>query len=239
MLDHRSIGLLGVLTICTYGCWYYAFGVLLDPILDDTGWRESTLAASFSAGQIVIGLSSLAGGRLLDRAGHRTVFLLGAALTLIGLLTASFAQSAAVFFVGATVGLGATGALGFYHVTMPTAVRLNPDSPRAVTVHTIWGAFASAIFLPATAWLVDAIEWRATARVLAGTGAAAFALAALTLPSSPPGPRDEALPLRSIVAGTEAKNGSSLMGSTVIETVAGSEVSEPSKASNWKLSSPT
>ena len=59
-LDHRSVGILGVLTICTYGCWYYAFGVLLDPILEDTGWRESTLAASFSAGQIVIGLSSLA-----------------------------------------------------------------------------------------------------------------------------------------------------------------------------------
>ena len=200
-LDHRSVGILGVLTICTYGCWYYAFGVLLDPILEDTGWRESTLAASFSAGQIVIGLSSLAGGRLLDRAGHRTVFLLGAALSLGGLLTASFAQSAAVFFLGATVGLGACGALGFYHVTMPTAVRLNPDNPRAITVLTIWGAFASAIFLPATAWLVEAIEWRATARVLATAGAASFALAALTLPAPPAPETDQRTPLRSIIAG--------------------------------------
>jgi predicted MFS family arabinose efflux permease len=201
VLDHRGIGLLGILTICTYGCWYYAFGVLLDPILEDTGWRESTLAASFSAGQIVIGLSSLAGGRLLDRAGHRMVFLLGAVLSLAGLLTASFAQSAAVFFVGATVGLGACGALGFYHVTMPTAVRLNPDGPKAITVLTIWGAFASAIFLPLTAWLVDAIEWRATARVLAGAGASAFAIAAVALPAVPEGDATEATPVRSIVAG--------------------------------------
>lgn len=200
-LDHRSVGLLGVLTICTYGCWYYAFGVLLDPILEDTGWRESTLAASFSAGQIVIGLSSLAGGRLLDRAGHRTVFLLGAALTLGGLLTASFAQGAAVFFVGAMIGLGASGALGFYHVTMPTAVRLNPTSPRAITVLTIWGAFASAIFLPATAWLVEAIGWRATARVLATAGASAFALAALALPAAPAPDAAEPTPLRTIISG--------------------------------------
>lgn len=200
-LDHRSVGLLGVLTICAYGCWYYAFGVLLDPILEDTGWRESTLTASFSAGQILIGVSSLAGGRLLDRAGHRTVFLLGAALTLGGLLTASLAQSAAIFFVGATIGLGACGALGFYHVTMPTAVRLNPDNPRAITVLTIWGAFASAIFLPATAWLVEAIEWRATARVLATAGAAAFALAAVALPASPASEAKDRTPLRSILSG--------------------------------------
>ncbi len=200
-LDHRSVGILGVLTICTYGCWYYAFGVLLDPILEDTGWRESTLAASFSAGQIVIGLSSLAGGRLLDRAGHRSVFGLGATLTFAGLLTASFAQSAPVFFAGATIGMGACGALGFYHVTMPTAVRLNPDSPRAITVLTIWGAFASAIFLPATAWLVEGIGWRPTARVLAAAGAGAFAVAALILPAPPSTEARQATSLRTIVGG--------------------------------------
>ena len=39
-IDHVSIGLLGILTICAYGSWYYSFGVLLDPIRLDTGWRE-------------------------------------------------------------------------------------------------------------------------------------------------------------------------------------------------------
>ena len=156
-IDHRSVAVLGVLTICAYGCWYYAFGVLLDPIIDDTGWSESTLAASFSAGTVLIGLTSLAGGRMLDRVGHRKVFALGGVLSAAGLFTASWAQHAPVFFLGATIGLGACGALGFYHVTMPTAVRLNEDGPRAITVLTIWGAFASAIFLPAAAWLIDQV----------------------------------------------------------------------------------
>ncbi|KAG1648467.1 hypothetical protein GQR58_029803 [Nymphon striatum] len=44
---------------------------------------------------------------------------------------------------------------------MTTAVRLNPDEPsRAIAVLTIWGALASAIFLPLTAWLEDEV-WAA------------------------------------------------------------------------------
>ena len=203
-LDHRSIGLLGVLTICTYGSWYYSFGVLIEPIVVDTGWRESTLAASFSSGSVLVGLAALAGGRLLDRVGHRVVFLLGAMITTSALLVASWAPNSAVFFVGAMVGLGASGALGFYHVTMPTAVRLNGESgQRAITVLTIWGAFASAIFLPITAWLVNDGDWRSTIRVLAVVVALAFLAAAFALPSVPPAEQaTEHPPIRQVLAAT-------------------------------------
>ncbi len=184
-LDHRSLAILGLLTICAYGSWYYAFGVLLDPIKTDTGWRESSLTASFSAGTVVVGLTSLLGGRLLDRAGHRVVFCLAGALAGGGLFVASTATSVVVFVLGAAVGLGASGSLGFYHVTMTTAVRLNPNnSTRAISVLTIWGALASAIFLPSTAVLVDAVGWRDTVRVLAAITTAAFWIAALSLPTT-------------------------------------------------------
>jgi len=33
-----SISALGIATIAAYGTWFYAFGVLLDPIILDTGW---------------------------------------------------------------------------------------------------------------------------------------------------------------------------------------------------------
>lgn len=215
-LDHWSIGLLGVLTICSYGCWYYAFGVLLDPIIADTGWRESTLTASFSAGAILVGVTSLAGGRMLDQVGHRAVFLLGGILTLAGLLTASWATTSLVFFAGATIGLGASGALGFYHVTMPTAVRLNGEAgPRAITVLTIWGAFASAIFLPATAWMVDQFEWRITTRVLAIVAAGAFLGAAVLLPPLPHEERAPQPPLRRVVAATFARTETRLFSAAI------------------------
>jgi len=186
-IDHRSVGVLGVLTICAYGAWYYSFGVLLDPIRADTGWSEATLATSFSTGTILIGLAALFGGRLLDRSGHRPVFLLGGTIATAGLFTASFAEHIAVFYVGAALGLAACGSLGFYHVTMTTAVRLNPDEPaRAIAVLTVWGAFASAIFLPGADWLESMLGWRGATRVLGGAAGAAFLCAAAVLPPTAP-----------------------------------------------------
>jgi len=186
-IDHVSIGVLGVLTICAYGSWYYSFGVLLDPIRSDTGWSESTLATSFSVGTVLIGSAALFGGRLLDRMGHRPVFILGGLIGTAGLLTASWATHIAVFFTGAALGLAAFGSLGFYHVTMTTAVRLNPDRPaQAIAVLTIWGALASAIFLPATEYLQSAFGWRSATRILAIVTGAVFLSAAAVLPSTTP-----------------------------------------------------
>ncbi len=182
-INHRMVGVLGLVTICTYGGWYYAFGVLFDPIAIDTGWSESTLAASFSIGLVLVGVGSLAGGRFLDRVGHRLVFSIAAMATSAGFWTASFATNQLLFAVGAAWGMGACGALGFYHVTMATAVRFHPtNAERAIAILTIWGAFASVIFLPLTAWLIDVLDWRSTVRILAVSQASAFVLAAALEP---------------------------------------------------------
>ncbi|NNF53225.1 MAG: MFS transporter [Acidimicrobiales bacterium] len=182
-IDHRSVAILGVVTICSYGTWYYAFGVLLDPIRLTESWSESTLAASFSAGTVVIGLGSFSGGRLLDRYGHRTVFLLASILGPGALLLASIAPSVWLFFVASAIGSGAFGALGFYHVTMTAAVRLNPDQPaRAIAILTIWGAAASAIYLPMASWLEETTGWRTTTRLLAGAAFVIYSSAAVMLP---------------------------------------------------------
>jgi len=206
-VNNVVVGVLGLLAICAYGSWYYSFGVLLDPVRADTGWSESTLAASFSFGQVLVGIAALLGGRMLDRVGHRPVFMLGAVLGPSALLVASFAQSVGVFFVGSAVALAAMGSLGFYHATMTTVVRLNPMNPdRAISRLTIWGAFASVIFLPGSAWLEGQFGWRPTLRVLAAVTAGAFLLAGVALPSgqrSEPGGSRQSLVtiVKSLVSG--------------------------------------
>jgi len=195
--------LLGLVTIAAYGTWWYAFGVLLDPIRIDTGWSESALAASFAAGSITIGLGAIGGGRLIDRLGARWVLLLGAFGGGIGLLTAASATNIAVFFIAAMLGMGFFGALGFYHVTMTAAVQLHPESPaRAIAHLTIWGAFASAIYLPATAWLVERLEWRSTVRILTVSAVVSFVLAATLLPERATQTVTSPASLRSIIAAT-------------------------------------
>ncbi len=202
-IDHRAIALLGLVTIVAYGSWYYAFGVLLDPIRIDTGWSESTLAGSFSVGIVTVGLASLAGGRVLDRLGHRTVLLLGGLGGGAALLATSFAPGPALFTVTSAVAMGFLGGFGFYHATMTTAVRVSPGDPvRAIAVLTIWGAFASVLYLPMTAALVDRFDWRVTIRVLALAAVVVFTVAALVVPAVPVENTVDRVPLRRLLAAT-------------------------------------
>ena len=62
-------------------------------------------------------------------------------------------------------------------------MRAAGDQPaRAVVWLTILGAFASPIFIPLTAWLVDALGWQGTLRVQAALTLLVFAGAALASP---------------------------------------------------------
>ncbi|MEM7325941.1 MAG: MFS transporter [Actinomycetota bacterium] len=185
-LNHWAIALLGIVTIVAYGSWYYAFGVLFDPIRLDTGWNEAQLALSFSIGTVLMGVASIAGGRLLDRLGSRFV-LTAAGLGGGGALVAtSFADHIVWFIVCAAVGMVFLGGFAFYHVTMATAVRIHPDDAgRAIAVLTIWGAFASAIYLPLAAYLVERFEWRDTVRIMAAAIVVVLVGAAFLLPGAP------------------------------------------------------
>ncbi len=174
--------MLGLVTIAAYGCWHYSFGVLLDPIIDDTGWSEPFLTLAFGASVFVGGLGSVFGGWLLDRAGSRKVFGSAAAVVLVTFLGAAATTSPLAFAVLTAVGGGAVAALAFYHVTQTVAVRLSPHaSTRAIAILTVWGAFSSAVYLPASAWLVEEFGWRPALVVLSLSAVATLIAAALVM----------------------------------------------------------
>lgn len=179
---HVRVGLLGAITIAVYGCWYYAFGVLLDPIIADTGWREPVLTSAFAVSLFIGGIGSLLGGLLLDRLGSRLVFATAALVGLASFQVGARTSSLAVFSVSVAIGGGVFAALGFYHITQTTAVRIGgADSAKAIAVLTVWGAFASAIYIPLAAWLVENFGWRTTLNALTLSAVAALALGAVMI----------------------------------------------------------
>jgi len=184
---HVRIGLLGITTIAVYGTWFYAFGVLLDPIIVDTGWSESGMAATFTGGGILLGGGAVAGGWLLDRFGSRRVLLAAAAIGGGALFGTSLATTFPMFAALGILGSGALGGLSFYHITQTTAVRISPDFPtKAIARLTIWGAFSSPIYLPFAAWLVQNYHWRTAIRVLVIPAIISLIVAAIAAPSRPP-----------------------------------------------------
>ena len=178
---------LGLVTITAYGSWFYAFGVLVEPIAADTGWRTSALGAAYGLAQILAGFGAFIGGRMLDRFDARAPFGLQAVVGGGLLVVASLAQDLVLFVVVYALAGGVIGGTGFYHVTTAAAARLRPDQPdRAIARLTVLGALASPIYLPATAWLVQQTDWRTTMQILAvvTTLGAIFAAVAATGASS-------------------------------------------------------
>jgi MFS family permease len=203
------IGLLGIITIAVYGSWYYSFGVLLDPIIADTGWGEAALTGAFGASMFLGGIASVLGGFLLDRVGSRVVFILAAIIGLVAFQLAASATSPATFALAGAVGGGAFSALGFYHVTLTSAVRITPRAAtKAIAVLTIWGAFASAVFLPLSAWLVEMWGWRATLSAMTSSAVVALVLGAVfidTRTTEMPGGRGLIAELREAMRATPTR----------------------------------
>ncbi len=182
VVPHGRIAVLGLITIAVYGSWFYAFGVLLDPIIVDTGWSETSVAAVFSGSAVIAGLGSLSGGLLLDRLGSRVAFAIAAVVGGVSFWIASNATEAWLFAATAAVGGGVLASLGFYHVTQTAAVRISPGAEdRSIAVLTIWGAFASAIYIPLAAVLVEWSDWRMALRILTGSAVLLLVLGAITI----------------------------------------------------------
>jgi len=95
--EHGWAGIvtLGMLTITTYGSWFYGFGVLIGPIGDDMGWSTTTLGLTYGSAMVLSGLGAFVGGRMLDRFGGTGPFLLHAVAGGSLLLAATWADDAA------------------------------------------------------------------------------------------------------------------------------------------------
>ena len=174
--------MLGLTTIGAYGVAFYSFGVLIGPIVADTGWSLTQVSGAFSVGALGAGGVALVSGRVLDRTGSRPVLWAGLLTGLVMFLLASYARSSLEFLVAWGIGAAAVGGGLFYNVTMPIAARLFPERrATAFSVLTLIGAFASPIFFPAASAMLDAWGWRVTIRVLAGVMTVLVLPAALTV----------------------------------------------------------
>ena len=198
--EWRPIAALGLMTCTCYGSWFYAFGILVAPIAQDTGWSLTFLGGIFAAAQVVNGLGAPVGGRILDKWGGAAVFTIQAVAALLMFL-GSWATQPLTFAVICSLGAGTLMATGFYHVSTTAAARLGPGDPsKSIAVLTAIGAFCSPIYLPLGAHLITSTDWRVAFRVFSllaffvAIGAAIFA----SKGKSPSGSLPSSQPLRAL-----------------------------------------
>jgi MFS family permease len=159
---------LGIGQICSWGAFYYAFPMIALAMQHDLGWSKSDLYGALTIGLLVSAGLSFPVGVAIDRGYGRLVMACASVGTAALMVGWSFAHTLPVFYLLAG-GIGALQSAILYEPAFAVlARRVGPLKSRVGITHiTLWGGFASTIFIPIEQYLLDGWGWRASLWVLA------------------------------------------------------------------------
>ena len=158
--NRRLVGWLSLGQLITWGSVFYTFALLLEPVERELGLTRAQSSLAFSLALLAEGALAYPVGRWIDR-GHERIVMTGGSL-LVGTCLAlhSFVNSAASFYA-VWIGLGAGLAATLYSPVFAVVTRRFPgDFRRAIITLTFLGGLASTVFIPLSAWLIQAFGWR-------------------------------------------------------------------------------
>ena len=178
-MTRREVWTVGLGQCASWGVLYYAFRVLIVPVERDLAVARWVVVGAFSLALLVSAVVSPHVGKLVDR-GHGPSVVQAGGLTAAGLLALwALAPSVVLsYLVWAALGLCMSAIL--YEpifAIVGKAVDHAGDRLRAIATITVFGGFASSVFLPLTGVLVERLGWRAAV----GTLAAGLALTPLAV----------------------------------------------------------
>lgn len=152
---------LGIAQICAWGSLYYSFPLIAEAMGAEQGWSKPQLYGAATLGLLLSGLAAYPIGAAIDAGRGRLVMTaasLGAGLLLIAW---SRIESLAAFYL-IFAGIGCLHAATLYEPAFAVmARRVGPENARrAITSVTLWGGFASTVFIPLIQVLLDNVGWR-------------------------------------------------------------------------------
>ncbi|WP_051341132.1 MFS transporter [Azospirillum halopraeferens] len=157
---------LGVGQIVSWGTFYYSFPLIAGPMAADLGMDKPAVYAAATIGLLVAGLAAYPVGAAIDRGRGRAVMALGSLAG--GLLLLAWARVAGPWSLYAVfAGLGLVQAMTLYEPAFAVVARRYGAQARGgITALTLWGGFASTVFVPVVQALLDQVGWRDALLVL-------------------------------------------------------------------------
>lgn len=186
---------LGIAQICSWGTLFYGFPLIAEAMRADLGWSKPVLYGAATLGVVLASLAAYPVGAAIDR-GHGRYIMAGASV-LAGLLLLAWSQveEIAAFYV-VLAGLGMLQAATLYEPAFAViARRVGPLRARGgITTLTLWGGFASTVFIPIIQLLIETQGWRGALMAMAavnGLLCAALYFAAINPARDAPAPVHE------------------------------------------------
>ena len=138
------------------------------PILEaDLGWTRGQQSGAFSLAILLTGLGSAPVGRWLDDRGPRLLMTVGSVAATVLLVALSRVSTLVEFYVvWALLGIVMSTVLYEPAFAVVTAW-FERRRTRALTAVTLMAGFASTIFMPIAAWLIEVQGWRGALVTLA------------------------------------------------------------------------
>ena len=162
--------------LTSWGLLYYSLPVAVVPISEETGWSHTTITGALAAGLLVSALLGVRVGRSLDHRGPRSVMTTGSIIGVLALLLVAWSPNLVLFYAAWLVAGFAQSAV-LYPPAFAVITRwYGPRRVGPLTTLTLVGGFASTVFAPVVALLVDTLGWRTGYVAMAGI------LAVITIP---------------------------------------------------------
>ncbi len=160
MRDGRFIAGLGLGQIVSWGALYYSFPLFTGPMGQLLGVGKSQIYGAATFGLAIAGFAAYPIGALIDRGHGRAIMVTGSVLG--GLLLIAWSRIESLWMLYPLMaGIGLAQAMTLYEPAFAVIVRrLGPRSRQGITSLTLWGGFASTIFVPFIQFLIDHAGWR-------------------------------------------------------------------------------
>lgn len=160
---------LGIAQICSWGSLFYSFPLIAEAMRVDLGWSKTEIYGAATLGLALAGLASYPVGAAIDRGLGRYVMSLASVAA--GILLFGWSQvSNIVVFYAVFAAIGCLQAATLYEPAFAVITRRvgAGNARRGITALTLWGGFASTVFVPLIQLMIDTLGWRGA---LMGLGA--------------------------------------------------------------------
>jgi predicted MFS family arabinose efflux permease len=166
---------LGIGQIASWGTLYYSFPLIAERMGQDLGLRKPEVCGAATLGLLVASFTAYPIWEAIDRGYGHAVMALGSGLA--GLLLLVWSQITSLWALYPLLaGIGLAQAMTLYEPAFAVvARRYGVEARRGITALTLWGGFASTVFVPLIQWLLNQLDWRST---LVALGAINLALCA-------------------------------------------------------------
>ncbi|MBE1292501.1 MAG: MFS transporter [Rhodobacteraceae bacterium] len=158
----------GFAQICSWGTLFYAFPQIALAMETDLGWDRSALYGALTLGLLLSAAAAVPVGIMSDK-GHGRIVMSGGSV-LAGLFFVLWSQSHTLtWYYFSFAGIGLLQAAVLYTAAFAVVARhCDPSKTRHyITVLTLWGGFASTVFIPLIEAMLSIMDWRQVLLVLA------------------------------------------------------------------------